>query len=398
MIIEHSCSSVTMLLKLKVEPAILLKVRDARYKSRREQRTMSKKWIITPLFLTILAVAAVACGNGSDETSQSLQGTLDKVIERGRLICGVKVDTPGFGTFDPSTNTREGNDVEFCRAVAAGILGDADAVDFVEATGVNRFELLASGEIDVLIRTTTWTASRDADLNADFVSTTFYDGQGILVKSDSGINNVNDLDGATICTLRGTTTEQNLEDYFSENGLSYTAQFAEENDPLRQAFENDVCTGWTSDKSQLAGQQFALRTDFNIDAIILPETLSKEPLGPLTRDNDSVFHDVVQWIVFGMIIAEEEGIDSTNVSQKAQNPPNNTAARLLGVGFNGGAVSDLNIGRGRISPSFMQNVIEQVGNYGEVYEKTLAQVGLVREGSLNASYLEGGLIYAPPMR
>jgi general L-amino acid transport system substrate-binding protein len=310
------------------------------------------------------------------------------------------VDTPGFGTLNPD-GSRSGNDVEFSRAVAAAIFGDADQVDFVEATGSNRFELLGAGEIDVLIRTTTWTASRDADLDADFTTTTFYDGAGIMVPSEfaeaNGINSVEQLDGATIGVLDGTSTQGAVSDFASEMGITLNQQTYPENAPLRQAFVDGVVDAWASDKSQLGGHRFALAQE-GFDAVVLPETLSKEPLGPVTRDNDAEFHEVVQWVVFGMIIAEEEGVTSQNVAEMAADPPNNTVARLLGVGFDGGAPSDMGIGSGKIPITFMQPVIEQVGNFGEVYESTLEQVGLTRAGSLNASYLEGGLIYASPMR
>ena len=344
--------------------------------------------------VAMVALVGIACGDSSSSSSES---TLDTIIERGRVVCGVKVDTPGFGVLN-SDGSRSGNDVEFCRAVAAAILGNADSVDYVEATSANRFELLSSGEIDLLIRTTTWTASRDANLNADFVTTTFYDGAGIMVPADSGITSALQLDGATICVLDGTSTQGALTDYASENGITFNQETYQENAPLRNAYVNEVCDGWSSDKSQLGGHQFSLREDNQIEAVVLPETLSKEPLGPVTRDNDSEFHDVVQWVVFGMIIAEEEDVTSSNVSSRAANPPNNTVARLLGVGFGGGAPSDLGIGKGKIDDTFMQDVISQVGNYGEVYASTLEPVGLTRAGSLNASYLNGGLIYASPMR
>lgn len=350
----------------------------------------------------LLAVVLVGCAptDAATEGADGPQSTLDVVIERGRLIAGVKVDTPGFGVLNPD-GSRSGNDVDFSRAVAAAILGDADAVDFVEATGSNRFELLSSGEIDVLIRTTTWTASRDADLEADFVTTTFYDGAGIMVNrafaEANGITSALQLDGATIGVLDGTSTQGAVSDFAAENGITLNQQTYPENAPLRQAFIDGVIDAWSSDKSQLGGHQFALAEE-GIEAVVLPETLSKEPLGPVTRDNDSAFHDVVQWVVFGMIIAEEEGVTSENVREFATNPPNNTVARLLGVGFDGGAPSDMGIGGGKIPITFMQEVIAQVGNYGEVYESTLEQVGLARAGSLNASYLDGGLIYASPMR
>ena len=349
---------------------------------------------------SILFISCQESVTDSTDSDSASGSTLDVVLDRGQLICGVKVDTPGFGVLNPD-GSRAGNDVEFCRAVAAAIFSDESKVDFVEATSSNRFDLLAAGEIDVLIRTTTWTASRDADLGADFVTTTFYDGAGVMVSNkmvqDKGIDSVKKLDGATVGVLKGTSTEGAISDFASENGITLNQKTYEDNAPLRQAFIDGVVDAWSSDKSQLGGHQFALNEE-GIGAVVLPETLSKEPLGPVTRDNDSEFHDVVQWVVFGMIIAEEQGVTSSNVSQMASNPPNNTVARLLGVGFNDGPPSNMNIGHGKIPLTFMQDVISKVGNYGEVYSSTLEKVGLTRAGSLNASYQDGGLIYASPMR
>ena len=351
-------------------------------------------------FIPVVAVAALAlvalaaCGGDDDGAQES---TLDVILDRGNLICGIKADTPGFGVLAPD-GTAEGNDVEYCHALAAAVFGDSSKVEFKEATSANRFELLAAEEIDVLIRTTTWTASRDADLNVAFAPTTFYDGAGIMVKADAGISSVTELDGATVCILDGTSTQGAVSDFFTEQGLEYEELTFQANPELRAAFISDQCDAWSSDKSQLGGHQFTLKTDDGLDAVVLPETLSKEPLGPSVRDNDSEWEDVVRWVVNGMIIAEEQGVTKANVGTMAQNPPNNTVARLLGVGFDGGAPSNLGIGHGKIDSTFMQDVIKAVGNYGEAYDATLERVGLVRAGSLNASYTDGGLIYSPPMR
>ncbi len=345
----------------------------------------------TVAIVALLVVAA--CGGGGEETREN---TLSEILERGYLVCGVKADTPGFGVLNPD-GTAQGNDVEYCRAMAAAVFGDSSKVEFKEATSANRFELLAAKEIDVLIRTTTWTASRDADLNVAFAPTTFYDGAGIMVKAGSGVASAKELDGATICILDGTSTQGAVSDFFTEAGLTYQELTFQANPEIRAAFINDQCDGWSSDKSQLGGHQFTLKAD-GTDAVVLPETLSKEPLGPSVRDYDSEWEDVVRWVVNGMIIAEEEGVTSANVGQMAASPPNNTVARLLGAGFDGGPPSNLGIGHGKIPSTFMQSVIGQVGNYGEAYDRTLEQVGLTRAGSPNASYLDGGLIYAPPMR
>ena len=354
---------------------------------------VTPKRLLTLMALLLVALAAAACGGDSEEARGD---TLGEILDRGSLVCGIKADTPGFGVLNPD-GTADGNDVEYCRALAAAVFGDKDKVEFKEATSANRFELLAASEIDVLIRTTTWTASRDANLNVAFAPTTFYDGAGVMVKADANVSSVKDLDGATICILDGTSTQGAVSDFFSENGLTYSELTFQANPEVRASFITDQCDGWSSDKSQLGGHQFTLNAD-GVNAVVLPETLSKEPLGPSVRDYDSEWEDVVRWVVNGMIIAEEQGVTMGNVGQMAANPPNNTVARLLGVGFQGGAPSNLGIGHGRIPATFMQDVVAQVGNYGEAYERTLERVGLTRAGSPNASYLDGGLIYAPPMR
>ena len=345
------------------------------------------------MVVVVALLTMAACGGNEGEAREN---TLDEILDRGRLVCGIKADTPGFGVLNPD-GTAQGNDVEYCHAMAAAVFGDRNKVEFKEATSANRFELLAAKEIDVLIRTTTWTASRDTDLNVAFAPTTFYDGTGIMVKASAGLSSAKELDGATICILDGTSTQGAVSDFFSEQGLTYSELTFQANPELRGAFINDQCDAWSSDKSQLGAHQFTLKAD-GTDAVVLPETLSKEPLGPSVRDYDSEWEDVVRWVVNGMIIAEEQGVTSDNMGQMAANPPNNTVARLLGVGFDGGPPTNLGIGHDKIASTFMQSVIDQVGNYGEVYSLTLEQVGLTRAGSLNASYLDGGLIYAPPMR
>lgn len=359
----------------------------------------SIRWYrIAIVALAAFALLLLAC-SGDDDDGGSSSGILKEVQDRGELRCGVKETQPGFGFLEPD-GTHSGNDVEFCRAVAAAVLGDASKVEFVAASADARFELLSSGEIDVLIRTTTWTASRDADLGGDFVSTTFYDGQGMMVKADSGITSLADLAGSTICVSSGTTTEGNLDDQFTARGIPYTPlAFSGDgaDTEILAAFSEGRCDGWTADKSNLAGQRdkYPAAAGGPGAVMILGETMSKEPLGPVTPDGDSQWHDVVQWVVYGMIIADELGITSQNVSQAAAAPANRDVARLLGVGIDGGEPEDFGLG---IDVDFMQDVLSQVGNFNEVWERTLTPIGLTREGSVNASWLEGGAIYAPPMR
>ena len=344
--------------------------------------------------VAMIALVAIACDDDDDDDGNGGGGnTLSDVLDRDSLKCGVKETQPGFGFLEPD-GTHSGNDAEFCRAVAAAVLGDSSKVEFILASAADRFELLASGEIDVLIRTTTWTLSRDADLNGNFVTTTFYDGQGMIVRSDSGITSLEGLDGGNICVTTGTTTESNLDDRFNALGLSYTPVAIADDAAALAAFRAGNCDGWTADKSNLAGQKSAF-PEGSEAVTVLAVTMSKEPLGPVTRDGDSEWHDIVQWIVFGMINAEELGVTSGNVSAMASSPPDATVARLLGVGLDGGAAPTDVLG---IDADFMQDVLAQVGNYGEVYARTLEPIGLTRAGSLNALWTEGGLIYGPPGR
>ena len=374
---------------------------------------MKRRSILWVLFIGIaaLAVLAIACNgddDGDDEASPTAPAdgeptagshsvTLGDVQARGRLVCGVNDGVPGFGFLEPD-GSSSGFDTDFCRAVAAAVLGDSEAVDFVILTAAARFEALSAGEIDVLIRNTTWTQSRDSDLDATFATTTFYDGQGMMVRGDAGFDSIDDMDGATICVLQGTTTELNLKDRFDAGGLAFTGLTFEDNEPLQEAFIANRCGGWTSDKSQLAARRFAFPPDAGGPEalVIFPEVFSKEPLGPVTRDDDSQWSDVVNWVVIGMITADEKGITSQNIDQFIADPPDAETARLLGVPVEEGAeIFDPKLG---IDLDFMQDVIRLVGNYNEVYEKNIDPLGIPRDGSLNASWLDGGLIYAPPTR
>ncbi len=375
---------------------------------------MKRKPILWVLFLAIaaLAVIAIACGDDDDDeasptapadetpaapTAGSHSVTLGDVQARGRLVCGVNDGVPGFGFLEPD-GSSSGFDTDFCRALAAAVLGDAEAVDFVILTAAARFEALSAGEIDVLIRNTTWTQSRDADLNATFAVTTFYDGQGMMVRVADGFDSIDDMDGTTICVLQGTTTELNLSDRFAAGGLAYTPLIFEDNSQIQPVFIEERCDGWTSDRSQLAALRFAFpEEEGGADSLVIfPEVFSKEPLGPVTRDDDSQWSDVVNWVVIGMITADEKGITSQNIDDFIADPPDAETARLLGLPEEEGAEPfDPKLG---IELDFMQDVIRLVGNYDEVYEENIVPLGIPRDGSLNASWLDGGLIYAPPTR
>ena len=326
--------------------------------------------------------------------------TLQHVIDRDELWCGVKQTQPLFG-FKEADGTVTGFDIEFCKAIAAAVLGDATKVEYVDASdAATRFERLNDGEIDVLLRTTTVTASRDRKLGIDFAQTTFYSGQGFIVRKDSGYESTSDLGDATICVHSGTTFEQNVADHFTKLGLVYTPLGLSSN--VLSAFLAGRCDVLTADASDLASR-IALRDDA-FDYRVLPQIISKGPLAPAVRDYDSEWKDVVNWVVHGLIAAEELGITQANVHALAADPPNTTIARLLGVSYEGGEVS--NLGFGRVNAQFIQRAIAAVGNYGEIYDRTIGD-SIPRACTLNALAIDdsvecppgqGGIMYALPYR
>ena len=357
---------------------------------------MGTRWMLRIALAAIVAVGAFALACGGDDGDEGDGGTaagntLQQVIDRDRLLCGVKDSQPGFGFLEPDGG-YSGFDTEFCRAIAAAVLNDAGKVEFVPASAGNRFELLSTEAIDVLIRTTTVTASRDASLKVDFAQVNFYTGQGFAVRADSGISDTSGLDGATICVQSGTTTEQNLDDFFNERGMSYKPLGGEDQEN-QEAFVAGRCDAWTADQSNLASRISVLPDPSQYR--VLGEIISKEPLAPGVVDYDSEWKDVVNWVVYGMINAEELGVNQANVDAQAANPENTAVARLLGVAYQGGEVADLGFG---VDPQFIQRAIRAVGNYGDAYERTVAQVGIARAGTLNALYSDGGILYAPPYR
>lgn len=316
---------------------------------------------------------------------------LAAIKANGVLRCGVNSGVPGFG-FLNEDGDFVGFDVDFCRAIASAIFGDADAVDFRPLTAAERFTALQTNEIDVLIRNTTWTLTRDVELGTDFGPTTFYDGQGMMVTRASGFTSLNDMDGATVCVLSGTTTELNLADAFASRGISYTPLVFDRSDETAAAYDQGRCDGLTSDKSQLAGLKTTLSNP--ADHLILPETMSKEPLGPVWAHGDQQWGDLVTWVVNGIMIAEEKGITSANVADRAASAPEDPeVARLLGLEGEFGQLLGL-------EPDFMVDVISAVGNYGEIYDRHLGPDGtdIPRAGSFNALWRDGGLIYPQPWR
>jgi general L-amino acid transport system substrate-binding protein len=341
------------------------------------------------------ALVLTACGDNGDNGGGTAGDLLSDIQARGEVVCGVNDAVPGFGVAG-ADGTLSGFDIDFCRVIAAAVLGDADAVDFVPLTAEARFTALQSGEIDVLVRNTTWTATRDGSEGAAFATTTFYDGQGMMVRADSGINGVDDMANTTVCVLSGTTTELNLESQFSARGLAYDALTFENNDTLREAFLAERCDGWTSDLSQLAAIRSAWPDgEGGPEALqVLGDTLSKEPLGPAVRDGDSRWFDAVNWAVLATIQAEEFGLTSSNVQSRADSVDADAepeVARFLGV-------TDFDGGLG-LPVDFALQVVAQVGNYGEIFERNVGpNTGLGLERGLNSLWTDGGLLYPPPYR
>jgi general L-amino acid transport system substrate-binding protein len=339
--------------------------------------------------LTLLASAAAVAAFAFIASASA--DTLSDVQGRGTLNCGVNGPTglPGFGIPDDKGNWT-GLDVDLCRAVAAAVFGDATKVKFVPLGSKERFTALQSGEIDLLVRNSTWTFSRDTDLGLDFVQVNYYDGQGFLVRKELGVKSAKELSGATICVQTGTTTEKNLADYFRSNNLELKTVVFENADQTRQAYDEGRCDAYTTDASGLAAERTSLKNPG--DNIILPEIISKEPLGPAVRHGDNRWGDIVRWSFNAMLIGEEKGITQANVDDVKGKSEDPEVRRLLGVEDEMGKMTGL-------SNDWAYNILKQVGNYGESFERNVGQktpLGLAR--GLNELWSKGGLQYAPPVR
>ena len=328
---------------------------------------------------TVVGVSAVTAASAA---------TLDDVKARGELLCGVSTGVAGFAAKDDSGNWG-GVDVDVCKAVAAAVLGDASKVKYVPTTSKERFTALQSGEVDLLSRVTTWTFSRDVKLGFEFTGVNYYDGQGFMVPKALGVTSALQLDGATVCVQTGTTTELNLADYFRTNNMTYKAVNVETADESVENYVNSACDVYTTDSSALAAQRSGLADPSA--HVILPEIISKEPLGPLVRHGDNQWGDVVRWSLNAMVIAEEKGVTKANVDEmKGSNDPE--IKRLLGTDGDMGAQLGL-------SADWAYQIVKQVGNYGESFEMHIGvntPIGLER--GLNQLWTKGGILYAPPMR
>jgi len=335
--------------------------------------------------VSLVLTLAVAAGLSAQTASAQ---TLKTVKDRGMLSCGVSQGLPGFSTPDDKGNWT-GLDVDICRAVAAAIFNDATKIKFVPLSAKDRFTALQSGEIDVLSRNTTWTLSRDTSLGANFTGVTYYDGQGFLVKKSLKVNSALELNSASVCVQTGTTTEQNLADYFKGNNMKYEVIAFGTADETIKAYESGRCDVFTSDVSQLYAERLKLANA--ADHVVLPEVISKEPLGPMVRHGDDQWFDIVKWTLYAMVGAEELGVNQKNVEEMAKSDKPELK-RAMGTDGNLGEQLGL-------TKDWIIRIVKAVGNYGESFERNVgagSKLGIAR--GLNQLWSKGGIQYAPPIR
>lgn len=335
--------------------------------------------------LGYLVAGALCCAFAST----SYANIKEDVIQRGTLKCGVSSDKMGFSYINDQGQWA-GMDVDYCRAVAAAVLGSADKVEFITTTSKNRFTSLASGEIDILSRSTTWTVSRDAKLGADFTTIWFYDGQGFMTRKSLGVTSAADLDGATFCLSPGTTSEHNLADYFGSRGLTYRSVVFEKTEELYAAYQKGRCDALTNDVTGLAARRTLFKNPD--EHIVLPEVISKEPLGPYVKQGDSSWRDIVTLVGYALINAEELQVTQANADAMVKGSTNTEVKRLLGAENNLGG--DLGL-----SADWALKAIKATGNYGEIFAKHVGKNSPLQfERGANALYADGGLLYSPPFR
>ncbi|WP_425357825.1 amino acid ABC transporter substrate-binding protein [Reyranella massiliensis] len=336
-----------------------------------------------------MAAGAIAVGLVGVAGTAQAGKDLDAVKARGQLICGVSTGVAGFASAD-SQGKWTGIDVDVCRAVSAAIFGDSEKVKYVPTTAQQRFTALQSGEVDLLARTTTYTLTRDTALGFDFTGVNYYDGQGFMVNKKLGVKSAKELNGATVCVQPGTTTELNLADYFRTNKMTFKPVVIEKIEEVRAAFFAGRCDVFTTDASGLYATR-AANAPTPDDYIILPEIISKEPLGPVVRHGDNQFADIVRWALYAMIEAEEYGITSKNVDEmlKSENP---SIKRILGVTPGMGKALG-------VDEKWVYNIVKQVGNYGESFDRNVGMGSPLKIArGQNALWTQGGLQYAPPIR
>jgi general L-amino acid transport system substrate-binding protein len=336
------------------------------------------------------AITTIAIGLAASlmASAASAQATLNNVKQKGFLTCGSNPGLAGFGVPDAQGNWT-GLDVDYCRAVAAAIFNDPTKVRFIPLSAKDRFTALQSGEVDVLARNSTWSMSRDTQLGLDFPAVNYYDGQGFMVRKKLGVASAKELNGASVCTQQGTTTELNLADFFRANNLKYEVVAFATADETFKAYESGRCDSFTTDASGLyAERQKAAQPD---EHIVLPEIISKEPLGPAVRHGDNNWGDIVRWVHYAMINAEELGVTKANVDQmlKSENPE---IKRMLGTeGKFGEAIG--------LTNDWAYRIVKHLGNYGEIFEKNVGQGSPLKiQRGQNALWTKGGLQYAPPIR
>ena len=335
------------------------------------------------LSLIVAGVAALTAA------SVAQAGTLEDVRAKGFIQCGVSQGLPGFSNPDDQGNWT-GIDVDLCRAVAAAVFGDANAVKYTPLSAKQRFTALSSGEIDILSRNTTWTMTRDTQLGLNFAGVNYYDGQGMMVPTALGVNSATELDGANICTNTGTTTELNITDYFRANGMSFNLVAFEKADEVVAAYDAGRCDVYTTDRSGLAAQRTKLTNPDNHK--VLPEIISKEPLGPVVRQGDDQWFNIVRWSLNAMINAEEMGITSANINKLTYNDKTPAEARFIGTEGKFGEELGL-------ANDWAYKIISQVGNYAESYDRNVGpNTPLKLDRGVNALWSKGGILYAAPIR
>ncbi|MDP2505189.1 MULTISPECIES: amino acid ABC transporter substrate-binding protein [unclassified Oceanobacter] len=333
-----------------------------------------------------VTMAATGLVLGLSMTAQA--GTLEDVQKRGSVSCGVSTGLAGFSQKDEK-GKWSGIDVDVCRAVAAAVLGDSDKVQYKPLTAKERFTALQSGEVDMLSRNTTWTLTRDVSLGLNFAGVNYYDGQGFMVSKSLGVSSVNDLDGAAVCIQAGTTTELNLADYFRAHGMKYTAITFDTSDQTRSGFESGRCDVLTSDQSQLYALRIGLKKPSS--AMVLPEVISKEPLGPVVRQGDDAWFNVVKWSLAALIEAEFLNVTSSTASKLAKS---GTPEQQRLLGNTGDAGSKLGL-----DAKWAYNIVSQVGNYSEVFERNVGSGSPLKIArGLNAQWNKGGIMYSNPIR